>query len=321
MIGARLLGSFLSPAGERARLSILIYHRVLPAQDPLFPQEVDAARFDAQMRLVGAHFNVLPLAEAAERLQLGALPARAACITFDDGYADNVEIALPILQQHGLSATFFIATDYLDGGRMWNDDVIEAVRGAVGPELDLNPLGLGWHVVRSATEKRATIDAIIGLIKYLPEQEREQVAARIAGIAQTVMPANLMMTSAQVRALHAAGMTIGGHTAHHPILARVRPAEAKQEIACGKETLEGIVGERISLFAYPNGKPNQDYTREHVSMVRELGFRTAVSTAWGAAKRNTDVFQLPRFTPWDFSPHRFLLRMLNNLRHTHSEHV
>lgn len=321
MIGARMLGSLLSPAGARARLSILIYHRVLPAPDPLFPVEVDAARFEAQMRLVAAHFNVLPLAEAAERLQRGALPARAACITFDDGYADNAEIALPILQRHGLSATFFIATDYLDGGRMWNDDVIEAVRGAVGPDLDLSPLNLGRHAVRNAVEKRAAIDAIISLIKYFPEQGRAEQAARIADIAQALMPVNLMMTTPQVRALHAAGMTIGGHTAHHPILARLQPAEAKQEIAHGKETLEGIIGERINLFAYPNGKPSQDYAREHVAMVRELGFQAAVSTAWGAATRDTDIFQLPRFTPWDISPQRFLLRMLNNLRNTRSKHV
>jgi peptidoglycan/xylan/chitin deacetylase (PgdA/CDA1 family) len=220
MIGARMLGSLLSPAGARSRLSILIYHRVLSTPDPLFPLEVDAARIETQMQLVSTHFNVLPLAEAVERLQSGSLPTRAACITFDDGYADNAEIALPILQRHGLNATFFIATDYLDGGRMWNDDVIKAVRDAGGPELDLRSLGLGQHVVRNAVEKRSAIDAILGLIKYLPEQGCEQQAARIAEIAQVAMPTNLMMTTPQVRALHAAGMTIGGHTAHHPILAR-----------------------------------------------------------------------------------------------------
>lgn len=321
MIGARLLGSLLSPAGARARLSILIYHRVLPEPDPLFPHEVDAVRFDAQMRLVAAHFNVLPLAEAVERLQSSALPARAACITFDDGYADNADIALPILQRQGLNATFFIATDYLDGGRMWNDDVIEAVRGAACSELDLSPLNLGRHAVSSDVEKRAAIDAIIDLIKYLPEQEREQQARNIAEVTQVAMPTNLMMTTIQVRALHAAGMSIGGHTAHHPILARLKADEAKQEIARGKETLEGIVGEKLKLFAYPNGKPSQDYTHEHVAMVRELGFQAAVSTAWGAATRDNDIFQLPRFTPWDFSSRRFLLRMLNNLRHTRIEQV
>lgn len=321
MIGARMLGSFFSPAGTQARLSILIYHRVLPVPDPLFPDEVDAARFEAQMRIVSEHFNVLPLAEAAGRLQRGTLPARAVCITFDDGYADNAEIALPILQRLGLCATFFIATDYLDGGRMWNDDVIEAVRGVAEGHLDLSSLGLQRYSVRHTEEKRGVIKAIIDTIKYLPEQARAEKSAAIVGLSRATLPANLMMSTHQVRTLHVAGMAIGGHTASHPILARLEPSKAKQEIARGKEVLEGIVGEPIALFAYPNGKPNQDYTREHAAIVRELGFQAAVSTAWGVATRATDPFQLPRFTPWDTSSNRYLFRLLSNLRNTHSEHV
>jgi hypothetical protein len=127
----------LSPAGARGRLSILILHRVLPAVDPLFPDEVDAARFDRMCRWLTQWFNVLPLDEAVHRLSSGTLPARALSITFDDGYADNHEVALPILQKHRLPATFYIATGFLDGGRMWNDTVIESVRRS---PLDRLPL-------------------------------------------------------------------------------------------------------------------------------------------------------------------------------------
>ncbi|MEO6562308.1 MAG: polysaccharide deacetylase family protein, partial [Nitrosospira sp.] len=107
---SRLLLSLLSPGGLHSRLSILIYHRVLPQQDPLFPDEGDAETFDQQMRQIAACFRVIPLRDAVQGLRQGKLPSRAACITFDDGYADNAEIALPILQKHGIPATFFVAT-------------------------------------------------------------------------------------------------------------------------------------------------------------------------------------------------------------------
>lgn len=81
----RPLFQLLSPSGARARLSVLIFHRVLPQPDPLFPDEIDAARFDAILGWLRSWFNVLPLDEAAQRLKDGSLPARAAALSFDDG--------------------------------------------------------------------------------------------------------------------------------------------------------------------------------------------------------------------------------------------
>ena len=120
------------------KLSILIFHRVLPETDPLFPDEPDALRFDQVMGWVKTWFNVIPLDAAVDSLKARNLPARALAITFDDGYADNRTVALPILKRHGLSATFFIATGYLNGGRMWNDTIIEAIRGSKAKILELD---------------------------------------------------------------------------------------------------------------------------------------------------------------------------------------
>ena len=120
------------------------------------------------------------------------------------------------------------------------------------------------------------------------------------------------MRDDQVRQLHRAGMGIGAHTAHHPILASLPAAAARGEIAAGRAALEAIIGAPVPLFAYPNGKPGTDYRAEHVRMVRELGFEGAVSTAWGADAEG-DAFQVPRFTPWDRTPGRFLARLCRNL--------
>src|SRR5262245_11681351 len=116
-----LIGNLLSPAGARARLGVLIYHRTLRSADPLLSDEVDEARLASQMAFLASEFNVLTLGEGCERLTRGALPARAVAVTFDDGYADNVQVALPILRSIGVRATFFVATGYSDGGIMFND--------------------------------------------------------------------------------------------------------------------------------------------------------------------------------------------------------
>jgi len=128
------------------------------------------------------------------------------------------------------------------------------------------------------------------------------------------LPNDLMMTSEQVRSMHGAGMEIGGHTVLHPILASTEKSAARTEIANGKEMLEGIIRAPVHFFAYPNGKPERDYLPEHVAMVRELGFEAAVSTAHGAAKPGDDLYQLPRFTPWDRGGQsRFVFRMIQNM--------
>lgn len=311
------LFSLLSPAGEGARLSVLIFHRVLEQADPLFPDEVDAARFDALCGWLARWFHVLPLQSAVQCLEEGRLPSRALCITFDDGYADNATVALPILRRHGLHATFFVASGFLDGGRMWNDTVIEAIRHSPLPRLSLEgsvAATLGSLPLEDVSMRRAAIDAVLRATKYLAPDERLRWVDSIAERSQAVLPKDLMMHSGQVRLLHQAGMTIGAHTVHHPILARLPSDQARAEIRDGRRALEDIIGAPVRLFAYPNGKPGSDYLPDNVAMVRELGFDAAVSTAWGAARRGADRFQLPRFTPWDRSKLRFAYRMAENLR-------
>lgn len=306
--------SLLSPAGPGARLSILIFHRVLKEPDPLFPEEIDCQRFEELMGWIAGWFNVLPLDEAIARLEEGRLPARAAAITFDDGYADNFVNALPILQRHGLHATFFIATGFLDGGRMWNDTVIEAVRGARIEWLDPRVDGVSPASLRSTDEKRGMLSRLIPAVKHLAPVARAEAVARIADAAEAALPSDLMLSTGQLRALRQAGMGIGAHTITHPILAATGDAQAEDEIAGSKEMLEVLLGEPVTLFAYPNGKPGTDYTCRHVEMVKALGFDAAVSTSWGANNSRSDPYQLLRFTPWDRQGWRFWLRLMDNLR-------
>jgi peptidoglycan/xylan/chitin deacetylase (PgdA/CDA1 family) len=310
---ARALLSTRAPAGKGGRLSTLIFHRVLPAPDPLLPGELDQAGFARLMGWVAGAFNVLPLDEAVARLKSDRLPARAAAITFDDGYADNFSMALPVLQHFRLPATFFIATGFLDGGRMWNDTVIESVRSAQATALTLPALGVERLPLESVAQRIAAIECLLGKVKHLPAAERAEAVARIAQACGGHLPDTLMMRSEQVRGLHTQGMEIGAHTVTHPILALADDASAEREMADSRDRLEHITGSRVRFFAYPNGKAGADYRGRDVALAARLGFEAALTTDWGVAGAATDLFRLPRFTPWDRSQGRFCLRMWMNL--------
>lgn len=311
--GLRSAHGLLSGKGADGSLLILILHRVLEKHDPLQPDEPDAAQFAAQMDLIAGQCTVLPLSEAVERLYAGTLPARAACITFDDGYVNNLTVAAPILRARGLPATVFVSTGYIGNGRMFNDTVIESVRRA-GAELDLSDLGLGRYAFADDPARLRAIDQILTNVKYLEFGERLEKAAAMAQRVGGGLPDDLMMSEQQIRELHAKGIEIGAHTITHPILCRVDAQTARKEIGASREILQGITGSSVSMFAYPNGRPHDDYDGTHVEMVRACGFAAAVSTAWGAATRRSHRYQLPRLMPWDKTALRFAARLLRARR-------
>lgn len=304
------LATIASGVGKQKKLFILIYHRVLDEPDFMRPGEVDKVAFTWQMELLSKYFNVLPLEETLQRMQDDTLPSRAVCITFDDGYADNYTNALPILKKFDLTATFFIASGFLNGGRMWNDTVIESVRNMKSAFLDLTKFGLGSFNVENDLQKYESADQIIQLIKYLPFAMRLQVSEYIASQSQD-LPIDMMMTDGQVKSLFENGMDIGGHTVSHPILAKLDESDIRKEIKDNKLILERLIGKELKLFAYPNGKLGHDYLIEQIELIKQEGYLFAVSTNWGCANYNSDYWQLPRFTPWDRHPIKFMLRMID----------
>lgn len=298
------------PGTSSGRLLTLIYHRVHPSPDSMFPGEVDAERFDWQMALLKRHCHPLPLSQAVAALKRGDLPARAVAVSFDDGYADNATVALPILLRQGIVATFFVAPGFLNGGRMWNDSIIEAVRRAAGETIDLGDYGQGSVPLGVDAGRGAVAESIIRSVKHLPPDERRRQVERLCASVGADLPTNLMMTSDQVRRLAEAGMEIGAHTMTHPILRTLSAPVAEHEINASRAALEAITGRAVRAFAYPNGRPGEDYTERDRDLVASLGFAFALSTRWGAATRESDMFQLPRFTPWDRAPARWLARLL-----------
>lgn len=306
------LFSLFSP-GIAGRLSILLFHKVPQCADPLTPNEIDLQRFEHILDMLASHTTVVPLNEASARLKAGTLPRRATAITFDDGYVEWIDNVSPALRKRNLPATFFVTTGQLAGPALWHERITAAVRalpnaggslpGLMGKFSDLQTAGRRIHLINDLQER----------LKYAPMEER--MAAISVLEAQAVSPLILpqRFDADSVRLLHSQGFEIGAHTVDHPILNECTPSQARDEIGRCKEELESITGAPITSFAYPNGRPYDDYQAQHVDMVRECGYQTAVTTSSGAAGKGADLLQLPRFTPWGLTDERIALQLTRNM--------
>ncbi len=313
----RAMSSVVSPAGPRAKLLTFFFHRVLERPDPMIPGEMHAAQFDEALGWIGDQFRVLHPLDACERLAAGTLPARAAIISFDDGYRDNHDVALPLLKKHRMQAAFFVATGYLGDGVQFNDRLTEALRAHRGSAFDATWLGLGSLPTGDLPVRLQTLHRLREGVKYLPPAERNAALERIESACG--LPASrsgrdrIMMTPEEVQALAAEGMEIGGHTVMHPILKSVDDDTAFEEIRAGRAALSALLPRPPRLFAYPNGKLGTDFDPRHADMARRAGFSWAFSTQRGVAHARSDRMMLPRFMPWDKQALRFKLQALKVL--------
>ena len=305
----RLISNLVGLVCGRQAFVVVNYHRVLAQPEPMLDSEPDVHAFRWQMKLLATCFNVLPLGEALRALEQGTLPARAICITFDDGYRSVHDLALPVLREFGLPATVFITSGVIGAGNMWNDRILHVVQSLPPGLLDLTDLGLGQYQLGSTLTRKRVAGTLSETGKYLPPKKRQALVERLDRLSGRDQEA-LMLTPEMVLALDNGGIEIGAHTVSHPILTCLEDENAMHEIRAGKSELEAIIGKPVRLFAYPNGKVDKDYDQRHVGMVKEAGFAAAFTTAVGAITRNSDPYQLPRSRPWDASPLRFGLRLL-----------
>lgn len=313
--------SLLAGTASKRKLQVFIFHRIPSRSDALLPGEPSAAQFDWMVSFISRNYKVLPFGEATARLKSDTLPPATACITFDDGYLDNASVAYPILKKYGVQATFFIATSFTGGSRMWNDDIIEAVRHTKTDVIDLERFGLGILPTSTTAERKQTIHNILQSLKYRPHNERHMTAAKIANASGLSNHPGLMMSRQDIQMLAHGGMEIGAHTHTHPILHSLPDKEAEYEIVRGKTELETLLDKPVNSFAYPNGNTRTDMRQVHVQMIQKAGFHAAATTDWGVATIDTSPYLIPRFTPWDRTPNRFALRCALSLVKPQAEPV
>lgn len=224
--------------------------------------------------------------EAAERMQAGTRAGEPfATITADDGYRDNLIEALPVLEDHDVPVTVYIAPGLIDGkADLWwelIEDVVLVLDEVVLPE----PLGGRRLAAVTTEEKAAAISVLKSLIEEeLPETGREpfvRALARAAGIDAQALNRRMLMNWEEVRRLAAHPLaTIGSHTIHHYNLRRLSPETLRTELAGAADALERRLGARPRHMAYPYGFAAAVGPRE-AAAAREAGFATAVTTRHG----------------------------------------
>jgi peptidoglycan/xylan/chitin deacetylase (PgdA/CDA1 family) len=314
-----MLHKILQVAGKllgRNKLSILIYHQVLAKPDPMRPSEPTAEIFDWQMRLLRDYFTPLSLQEALQRLQNNTLPANAVCVTFDDGYLNNLTVAQPILAKYSIPATVYVATAFSQGSNMWNDRLIYLFSQPERQQLLLDNTQLP---LTDAADRCSKAQQWLKKLKYLPISQRLEKIDQFYQQNNVSEQEPLMMSPAQIKQLSDSGVTIGAHTVNHPIL-KVMPEEQQlQEITQSRLQLETWLGKPVQHFAYPNGVKDTDFDETTVKLVTGAGFSSAVITNWGICTAATPPHLLNRFTPWDKSPLKFHCRL--TLNYTKPAHV
>jgi len=303
--------SFFSSPISRNKLTILNFHQVLAHKDALRPWEPDSEKFNWQMALLRKHYRPISLSQGMNLLESGQLPSRSVAVTFDDGYLNNLTVALPILKKWQIPATVFIATAFSEGKNMWNDRILDLF-AQHSDIMDLSVSGMG-HVDISAPEKKlATAQKTVLALKYFEPSVRDEKVAQLITSNGGYVEARKMMNASEIKEISDAGIEIGAHTHNHPILNTLTVEEQYQEIKQNQELLSHWTNKAVTGFAYPNGKVGIDLSAETVNVVKELGFDYAVSTEWGYVNQQSNRYTLNRFTPWDNAPWKFQARIAMN---------
>jgi peptidoglycan/xylan/chitin deacetylase (PgdA/CDA1 family) len=290
---------------NRHKLRILFYHGVTAQErftgiDNYRGKHIRLSRFRAHLDLLSRRYRVIPLPDAIQALRKGStLPPRSVVITFDDGYENNALVALPALRDAGLPAAFFLTAEYIGTDRCFWVDEVEQV--CASPDRDALFVRLKGAVERlplgSEDERRATHRRILLEAKRLPEGERRRWLDALFtdnAVGRTKATGDFRLLSwEQVRALHAAGMTIGSHTLTHPIVTRLPEEQRRREILGGREACERALGVPCDTFAYPNGQPG-DFNEASGALLRRFGFSCGLTTVHGLNARGTDLYTLRR---------------------------
>jgi len=280
------------------QVAILRYHAICGDEGFAYAEPgicISPGAFERHVEYLAKHYAVLPLPEVVTRLrERRPLPSNAVAITFDDGYADNLEAART-LGRHGVSGTFYITAGCLAGEQpFWPAEIRTLVASIRQPVLRLSAAG---HVVEipvaSAGERLVAIRTLSKLLKAHPIPVRESLREQLRDAAGPVRLPDCMLRWEELAEMHRLGMTIGAHTLTHPNLPNAG-SDAALEIHGAKTRLERQLGTSVTMFSYPNGGAERYLTPEIARMVRDCGFAAATTSKNGFAGPDSDLFALER---------------------------
>jgi peptidoglycan/xylan/chitin deacetylase (PgdA/CDA1 family) len=284
-------------AAWKPGLTVLTYHRIAePATNVFYDPVISATpdSFRAQITWLSDHTRILTLEELVDRVEEGSLGREpTVLITFDDGYRDNFEVAVPILAERNVPATFFIPTVFLEKPCLpWWDEVAFVIKRTTVRRFTLErslhrktpPLKIDVETMPRTTAIMTIIRALLDETVDDERQFLDQLAARAeVTVDKESLGRSLFMSWDQVQRLPGLGadFTIGSHSHSHPNLARLEDDSQRQELTESKRILETRGGCEIKAFAYPYGWPGT-YTEVTKAIVTEVGYRLAFTSREGA---------------------------------------
>ncbi len=285
----------------------LMYHRICEdeqtratIQSSFLPNQeliVSTRAFNEQMAFLARNYNCISLHQAIEQLKSGRLPPSSVVVTFDDGYLDNLTLALPVLQSHGIPATVYIATGLIEQtSRLWWYELEQLVAGQSNLHIDWQ--GREYNISSTnVMEKRLAYVFLNRLMKRMSPEEQSDFMAML----QAEHPHHFNYSSLVLRRRHLAKLaddpliTIGAHTHHHLVLSRLSDIQLRHELLRSRELLQSWLERPVDHLAYPFGS-NQQACKREFKVARELGFESAVTTRLGHLQKfhRNHLLALPR---------------------------
>ena len=278
-------------------LSILYYHHVFADNEPYHPDDINAQDFERQIDYLQKHFNIFPLKIAIDLLRQKQLPPKALVISFDDGYQDNYTIAAPILEKLNCPAIFFIATEGVEKGYLWNDEIEQAIKNTTKETVSNKINGYSLSL-KTQSEKTIAFHSLVNSLKF---QSNKQRSIKITCLLEELNVSTFtktMMTTKQLSDLYSRGFDLGAHTHSHTILATETNENVQQELLKNKNILENITNQSVDFLAYPNGLEGRDFSGTHCNIAQNIGFKAAFSTNDGSSINSTNMYKIPRFMPY-----------------------
>jgi len=299
-------------ASVRRGVTVIYYHRIVDSPRDPWQLSVSPANFAEHVEVLAASGRpVLSFGGMVEALRNDRLPPRAVAVTFDDGYADNALTAVPLLEQAGVPATFFVVVDAVDAEReLWWDELerIFLAEPDLPPELDLvvagervtatiggePPVDPSWRNHEATDSVRAGLFVRVWrLLLTVGVDERDitmDALAEWSGRPRTARPERRLMTASELRAMVASpAAEVGSHTIRHPNL--TLPNDREREVVGSRAALAEMIGRPVTTFAYPNGY----HDAAAVDAVDRAGYRGACTTDAGVVTPAESPFKVPRY--------------------------
>jgi peptidoglycan/xylan/chitin deacetylase (PgdA/CDA1 family) len=293
---------------------VLGYHNVEPTW--CFPAKPKAGLqgMERQFRTLRRVANVVPLQTAIADLAAGRpLPPRAVAVTFDDGYRDNLTLAVPMLEALGLPATFFLVPGLLSNAVMpWWEVISWAVMNSSRARLEWE--GNSWALADDR-ERRAAMSHLHRTLKQRNRSARDEAVERLADelAPRTPRPSadDMFLDWDEAAELDSRGFAIGSHSSAHAILSRENGGEQTRDLTDARRALQDRLSIAADLLAYPNGT-EADYDTATLTAAQAAGHTAAVTTREGFNFADTPVMELRRIVIY---PERGLTDLLVNLRY------